>query len=126
MRRCGGLLLLGLAMLAGCTRAVVRPVPVGLAHLDGTRTVRAVVQGDTAYTLRLRKARIERDSLVGMTGALSDGRRIAIPLTEVRAIAVREFNAADTAVLILGLGAAWVFFGPTLYIVHCTFSGPCT
>jgi hypothetical protein len=93
---------LGLLMLAGCTRWRAEHVsPAGLLTSESPTRIRVT---------RVDKSRVElhRPQLVGDTivdGRAQDGLRTKVPLNDVAQIAVRKWDPFGTTGLILGAAA---------------------
>lgn len=96
-----GALLVG--QLAGCTSWRVASTPPAQFTAGSTELVRVVRRNGTEVTLR--EAQVRGDTLYG-TPSPVPGQRLAIPLSDVRTIEVRQGDTAKTVGLVVGVTAA--------------------
>ena len=95
-------------LFLGCS--VTRPfsLPTPAVGEDPASYPALLVTDNTGRSRCLYDARMERDTLRGLESAGASRPRVAIPMSEVRAIAEPRFSVGRTVGLISGLAAAVV------------------
>ena len=99
--------------LGACTRWSPRPVPVSRAFAtDTARDVAVRLGDDSTHWWRIRQARLQGDSVVGVTKSGGSLRRVAVPRDSITTLVVREpdrvVNQLAEVVGLLGM-LAFVF-----------------
>jgi len=108
-----------LLALGACTRWSPRPVPVSRAFAtDTARDVAVRLGDDSTHWWRIRQARLQGDSVVGVTRSGGSLRRVAVPRDSITTLVVREPDRVlNQLAEVIGL------VGMLAFVVHLAPSG---